>query len=174
MNPPMPRVLAVALAALLSVLLAGGCASKSATVTNKREALIPTGPEARLAKESFALHTGLAVGAFHRYVWTPYEAGAFGSRPRVRLGVVIKAASAALFAVHELRAAHSDALASGTLRPLAHRIEALRRKLANLGSLFKHGALSPTEVIATAGAVAELRSAAHRLGGRIRKVAPVF
>jgi hypothetical protein len=173
----MTRLPAIALSALLLVLVAAGCAGKSATPTNKQGTLVPlgpVGPEARAAEESFALHAGLAYGAFHRYVWRPYETGAFEARPTVRLVAVIDAASGAQFAVHELRAAHADAVASGALRPLVQRIDALRRRLAGLGALFKRGALSTADVVGAATEMAQLRSAALRLGGHVRTFSPVF
>lgn len=115
--------------ALLAVLLvlaaaAAGCGSKTITQTGANGALTTkTVPNVHFAKTKFVLHLGLAFGAFHRYIYKPYQAGTFRSGAHGRLTAFIKAALAALFIKREIRLAgvaaqNSPALCKIVLSPL--------------------------------------------------------
>ncbi len=120
----------------------------------------------------FVLHMGLAFGAFHRYIYKPLKAGAFKSGAPGRVKALVKAGAAALFAVHELKVAHQDALSDSHLRPVANKIDALTAKLGSLGAALKAGSLNPANIADAAGAVDALGASSSGLGVAIKEVAP--
>ena len=126
------------------------------------------------AKTKFVLHMGLAFGAFHRYVYKPYKAGAFRSGAQGRVKAFLKAASGAVFAVHELKTARDDALSDSHLRPLAERVERLLHSLTSLGGSLKGGILHPAAIESAAAAVTSLGAASGGLGATIKEVAPTL
>jgi hypothetical protein len=65
-------------------------------------------------KTKFALHAGLAFGAFHHFIYAPYKAGTLHG-----VAAPAKAGLAGLFTVHELKLAKADAESSPTLCHLA-------------------------------------------------------
>jgi hypothetical protein len=79
-----------------------------------------------------------------------------------------------VFAVHELRTAHEDALSDDHLRPLAERTERLLKSLTMLGSSLKGGSLNTSAILGTASAVTSLGAASSGLGAAIKEVAPVL
>jgi hypothetical protein len=118
---------------LLALLLAGcllvtGC-SKSATTSSTTAAPVgtaaagttstsstcPTSNTTAFAKTKFVLHTGLAFGTFHRYIYKPYKAGTFAKGAHGRIVAFVKAAATVLFIKRELRLATDDVKANPTL-----------------------------------------------------------
>jgi hypothetical protein len=87
---------------------------------------------------------------------------------------VLKAGAAALFAVHELKVAHEDALSDSHLRSLANKIDQLTGKLGSLGSALKGGVLNPASILGSAGAVDSLGAASSGLGVGIKDVVPAL
>ncbi|HEY2226122.1 hypothetical protein [Actinomycetospora sp.] len=75
----------------------------------------PTSNTTAFAKTKFLLHAGLAFGAFHRYLWKPYQAGTFGKGANGRVTAFIKGGLAALFVKREVRLASEDVKANPTL-----------------------------------------------------------
>jgi hypothetical protein len=57
----------------------------------------PANATTTFAKSKFLLHAGLAFGAFHRYLWKPYQAGTFGKGAGGRVTAFVKGGLAALF-----------------------------------------------------------------------------
>jgi hypothetical protein len=166
-------ILAVILAVL--ALAFTGCGSTTVTTTSADGQLATQAvPNIRFAKAKFALHMGLAFGAFHRYIYKPFQTGAFNAGSPHRLRTFVKGGSAALFAVHELRTAREDALSNDRLRPLAERIEPLRGRLTSLGSSLKHGSLDTNAILAAAGAVSTLGSESGGLGVTIKELSPAL
>jgi hypothetical protein len=164
------------LAVLLALALAtSGCAGKTVAITSANGSVTSrTVPDVHFAKTKFVIHMGLAFGAFHRYVYKPYRAGAFRSGAQGRLRAFLKAASGAVFAVHELRTARDDALSDSRLRPLAEKVEGLLGKLTSLGVSLKGGALHPAAIESAAAGVTSLGAASGGLGARIKQVAPAL
>jgi hypothetical protein len=167
-----------ATAVLLIVLLAlavAGCGTKTVSSTGVNGAVTTrTVPDVHFAKTKFVLHMGLAFGAFHRYVYTPYKNGAFRSGADGRVKTILKAATASVFAAHELKTARDDALSDQHLRPLAEKIEVLLGRFTSLGSSFKGGSLSPAAIVAAATAVGSLGAASGGVGAAIKEVAPAL
>jgi hypothetical protein len=75
----------------------------------------PTSNTISFAKTKFVLHTGLAFGAFHRYLYKPYKAGTFKKGADGRITAIIKGGLAALFVKREIRLASADVKANPTL-----------------------------------------------------------
>jgi hypothetical protein len=75
----------------------------------------PSSNTIAFAKTKFVLHTGLAFGAFHRYLYKPYQAGTFKKGASGRITAFIKGGLAALFVKREIRLASADVKANPTL-----------------------------------------------------------
>ena len=167
------RSLTLVLVLAVLAVATAGCGSKTVAVTSANGSVTTrTVPDVHFAKTKFVLHMGLAFGAFHRYVYRPYEAGAFRSGAPGRVKALLKAASGAVFAVHELKTARDDALSDSRLRPLAEKLEGLLSKLSSLGGSLKGGILNPAAIESAAGAVSSVGAASGGLGARIKEVAP--
>jgi hypothetical protein len=163
----MRRALALLAAAVLLVLC--GCGGAEVTTTTnaqgKRE-LVCQG-RVHFARTKFLLHSGLAFGAFHRYILKPYRAGTFRRGAAGRRRALVKGAAAALFAVHELKVARNDAVCDGaTLHRLAGSVSRALAALSPLQALKAGGGLG---AIATAiGAFDRLGAAASQNGAPIK------
>lgn len=90
----------------------GNGASVAATASGTQ---CPTSNTTAFAKTQFVLHAGLGFGAFHRYIYKPFKAGAFQSGARGRIVAFGKAGVAALFIKREVRLASDDVKANPTL-----------------------------------------------------------
>jgi hypothetical protein len=158
------------------LLLAGalgltGCGTKTVTNTGANgQATTQTVPNVHFAKTKFVLHMGLAFGAIHRYIYKPLRNGALRSGAPGRVKVLLKGAAAATFAVHELKIAREDALASDLLRPLVNKMDALRTKLTGLVSKLKNGSVNPAAILSSSGAANALGSASSGLGVGIKDI----
>jgi hypothetical protein len=117
------------------VLVVGGCGHKQAATGNSASTSdsIPADPSGdagdaapiaqtcpdqattSFAKTKFVAHSGLAFGAFHHWLWKPFEAGTFKSGASGRIGAFIKGGLAALFVKREIRLATTDVQADPTL-----------------------------------------------------------
>jgi hypothetical protein len=75
----------------------------------------PTSNTVAFAKTKFLAHTGLAFGAFHRYLYKPFQAGTFKKGANGRIAAFIKGGLAALFVKREIRLASVDVKANPTL-----------------------------------------------------------
>ena len=140
----MMRVPAAVAAVLLSVLLLAACGktqSSSAPTTATGAASGASGQTAacsqvgtqHLPTASFALHAGLAFGAFHHFIYKPYRAGSLSQGAPHRVFNIAKAAAAAAFTYHELKEARSDAEASPTLCHLVAPLDSLESRFSTLG-----------------------------------------
>ena len=162
-----------ALALLIAALAVAGCGSSSKTVASTGSngtVTTQTVPNVHFAKTKFLLHSGLAFGAFHRYIYKPLRAGALRSGAPGRVRVLLKGAAAAAFIVHELRLARDDALSSDLLRPLANRVDAFESKVGGLVSGLKSGSVNPTAILSSSAAADALGSASNGLGANIKDI----
>ncbi len=163
------------------VLLASGCAAKSSSsgqVATPPSGVAasagstaaspaadangcPTSNTTSFAKTKFLAHTGLAFGAFHRYVYKPYQAGSFSSGTTLQKGLVYgKAGAAVLFVKREVRLAIVDVQANPLLcKSLAAPLSSLSDKIGGVVTKLKGGDASgiqdaQTAVTAIEGAAA--------------------
>ena len=127
---------------VLVVLVAAGCGGSG---------------KIHFATTKFVLHSGLAFGAFHHFIYTPLKAGDF-KHPLQHKGEVVKAGLAAVFAVHELKIAYKDAKASKLLSKLAGSLGALEAKLAALGGGLKLGQLNAGDITSVNSDIASITS----------------
>jgi hypothetical protein len=170
---PLPTTPRAAALLLVLALATAGCGSRTVATTGPDgQRTTRTVPNIHFAKSKFVLHAGLALGAFHRYISKPLQKGAFGAGAPHRLRTIVKAGTAALFAVHELRMAREDALADDRLRPLAERVERLLGRLTHLGAGLKRGSLDASAILASAGTADALSTASSALGIGIKEIAP--
>ena len=155
--PPLRRRVGVwCIAAMTTLVVAAslaGCGSSS-------------GGHVHFAKTKFALHAGLAFGAFHRYIYKPYKAGGFTPISSHKLAIV-KAGTAGLFAYHEIKIALVDARSSSTLTKLVSPLTALENKLHSLGSGLRSGSLDPSRIGQVNSAVSSLGSRSASSGTSI-------
>jgi hypothetical protein len=162
-----------ALALLVAALAFAGCGSSTKTVSStgaNGQVTTQSVPNVHFAKTKFLLHAGLAFGAFHRYIYKPLRSGALRKGAPGRVAVLLKGAAAALFAVHELKLAHDDALSSDLLRPLANKVDGFGRKLGGLVGGLKNGSVNPAAILSSSAAADALGSASGGLGAGIKDI----
>jgi hypothetical protein len=144
------RVGLILVALLLPLLVITGCGpsstNASASPTAAESAALPSDPSGNqtdaqpidqscptsntksFAKTKFVLHAGLAFGAFHRYLYKPYQAGTFNKGAKGRITAFVKGGLAALFVKREVRLASEDVKASPAL------CKAIAAPLAKIGN----------------------------------------
>jgi len=114
-------------------------ASGSTSVANAG-ASCPASNTTDFAKTKFVLHTGLAFGAFHRYLYKPFQAGTFRSGAHGRITAFVKAGVAALFIKREVRLASEDAKANPTLcKLIAAPLQAISDQVSGVASSLATG-----------------------------------
>jgi hypothetical protein len=145
----MRKLIAVCAVTLLVAVLAGcgsSQSSSSAGSNGQPPAAQATTPKTHFAKTKFALHAGLAFGAFHRYIYKPYKQGKFSGGLLHHKLATVKAALAAGFAYHEVRLALNDARSSKILSALLSPLLALQTKLSALRDGLTHGKADPAAI----------------------------
>jgi hypothetical protein len=153
-----------------AALVAAGCGSgdkdtKVVTATNASgQATTRTVPDVKFAKTKFVLHTGLAVGAFRRWIYKPWKAGTFKQGADGRTTALVKAAAAAAFTANELRLARNAALSDDTLRGVGDRLGGLTDRAQQLVPGFKDGKLNAGEIAALAAGLGSVTALAKQLG----------
>jgi hypothetical protein len=148
----MTRMVRLLVVLLLPLLVITGCkgatpnaAAPPASAANSSGAALPADPPENstdaapidqscpatnttaFAKTKFAAHTGLAFGAFHRYLYKPYQGGTFAKGASGRITAFIKGGLAALFIKREIRLASQDVKANPSL------CKAIAAPLAKIG-----------------------------------------
>lgn len=113
-------------------------AGSSVTASTNAAASCPTDNTQAFPKVRFATNIGLATGAFHRWVWKPYQAGTFTQGAEGRTTALVKAGLATAFSAKQLNDAKNNVKADPQLckifaQPLADlttQFEALKDKVA--------------------------------------------
>lgn len=90
----------------------------------------PTEGTQSFSKARFVLNVGLAAGAFHQWIWKPYQAGGFQDGADGRTANLVKAGLAAAFAAKQVKDATDNVrndpeLCSALAQPLAQLTAAL-------------------------------------------------
>lgn len=164
------RRLTVLLALLALIPLtaaAAGCGAKEkvVTTTNSQGAVSTrTVPSVRFAKVKFVLHSALAYGAFHRYIYKPYRAGSFKSGATGRKKALVKAAAAGVFVANELRLARRAALSDDKLRAIGDRLGGLLKKAGALAAGLKAGQLAGGGISSMSGGLDDIVGLAKKAG----------
>ena len=176
------RLLAATMSLFLVAFLAAGCKSSSspsssgaasssvglATGTSASvsasgtSAQCPTSNTASFAKTKFVLHAGLAFGAFHRYLYKPYQAGTFKSGAHGRISAFLKAGLAALYIKREVRLASADVAANPTLcKAIGAPLRSIGDTIQSAVSKLKGGDASALTAIQTTISSVESKSASN-------------
>ncbi|WP_239313879.1 MULTISPECIES: hypothetical protein [unclassified Frankia] len=166
------------MAALLALVLVGGCgtgtskirsSSGSAATTSATDdsdpednAPCPTAGNTRaFAKTRFALHAGLGLGAFHRYIYKPLKNGGFKAGADQRKRTFVKAAVAGVFTVHELKVAKGFAEANPSL---CNAVQSISDSFSNLTDKLKSGTATEADIDASENSFAGLQRSATSNG----------
>lgn len=170
---------ALTMTVLLTVALLVGCGGTTATVSPERAgaanpAAIATPTDAeynspcptagntkRFAKTRFALHAGLALGAFHRYIYKPLRSGGFKAGAEKRKRTFLKAAVAGAFALHELKVAKRFAAANPTL---CKAVQGVSAKFDALTGKLKSGTATEADLAASKNSMTDLQQRASKTG----------
>ncbi|MER6946119.1 hypothetical protein ABT294_19010 [Nonomuraea sp. NPDC000554] len=129
--------------------------------TEYNSACPTAGNTKRFAKTRFALHAGLALGAFHRYIYKPLRSGGFSAGAEGRKRAFVKAAIAGAFALHQLKVAKRFAAANPTL---CKAVESVSSKFTALTDKLKGGTATPTDVDAGKDSLNSLQQDATKTG----------
>ena len=121
----------------------------------------PGGNAKRFAKTRFALHAGLALGAFHRYIYKPLRSGGFKAGAEKRKRTIAKAAIAGAFALHELKVAKGFAVANPSL---CRAVEGVNARFTALTGKLHQGTATQADVDAGQSAMSGLQRDASSTG----------
>ncbi|MFF0577462.1 hypothetical protein ACFY19_10420 [Streptosporangium saharense] len=132
----------------------GAGIAPSPTVSGDDSACPTTGNTKRFAKTRFALHAGLALGAFHRYIYKPLRSGGFKEGADKRKRTFVKAAIAGLFALHELKVAKRFAEANPTL---CRAVQSVSNSFAALTNKLKGGTATEKDLDESQNVFGELQ-----------------
>ncbi len=176
----MRRLLVLLLVVALVPAAVAGCgsSSKPSTTTSGQSSTTSTQPageqpkEVRLAKTKFALHAGLAFGAFHHWIYKPYRAGALRAGAPGRTRALVSAGLAGVFAYHEAKRARDAAQGSPTLRRLVAPLTALSATLATLGPRLRSGNFNPQDIDRANNDIAGVSSQSNQMGAPIKERVP--
>ncbi|MFD0683685.1 hypothetical protein [Actinomadura fibrosa] len=137
-------------------------------------AACPTEQTKKFAKTRFAADAGLSFGAFHRYIWKPYQAGDFQQGADGRKTALVKAAAAGAFAANRLNAARKLINADPKLcKALKQPADAVWSRLTALAKKLKSGQVDPGELGSLSGAIDGLKSTAKdQTGTDIKEKSP--
>ena len=151
-------------------LFIAGCGSSSSTSSSASANAVSstsssTTPNVgRLPTVKFALHAGLAFGAFHPWIYKPLKNGTFSGGVLKHKLALVKAGFAGLFAYHELKIAIRDAQASPKLQKLVAPVTALGDKLKSIGDSAKSGSIDPSTITSANGDATSLSGLAKQAG----------
>ena len=122
----------------------------------------PTNGNSRpFAKTRFALHAGLGLGAFHRYIYKPLKNGGFKAGADKRKRTFVKAAIAGAFTVHELKVAKGFAEANPSL---CNAIQSVTDKFTNLTNKLNSGTATEADLNDDENSFSSLRQTATNNG----------
>lgn len=152
--------------------LAAGCGNDTKVVTgtaSNGQQTTRTVPDVKFAKTKFVLHTGLAIGAFRRWVYKPWKAGTFKKGANGRTAALVKAAAAGAFTANELRLARNAALSDDKLRGLGDKMGTLTDTAKGLIPGLKNGNFSVANIAALAAGLGSLTALANQLGVNVKE-----
>jgi hypothetical protein len=119
----------------------------------------------------FALHAGLAFGAFHRYIYKPLKSGAL-KNPLSHKLAVLKAVAASAFTVHEVKAASEAARSNPKLAKLAAPLMALGAGIGAVVASAKSGKPNLSQLESSNSAIESIKSEASSAGASVAEKAP--
>ncbi len=123
--------------------------------------------ETRFAKTKFVLHAGVAFGAFHRYIYKPYRAGAFKSGAPERTKALAKAGASALVVAVEIKAAKNAAAGDPTLCKLVPSLDRLSGLVSTVAPGLTGGTFNPTQLLDLNKGIEDFKSNSSSSGASI-------
>lgn len=166
--------LALLLILAVSLLAATGCGDDEKVVTGTDASgatTTRTVPNVRFAKTQFVLHTGLAIGAFRRWIYKPWKAGTFQKGADGRTAALVKAAAAGAFTANELRLARNAALSDEKLRGLADRLGGVTDRVKKLVPGLQDGSFDAGDIGVLMAELGGLTALAQTLGVDVKELA---
>ena len=164
----MKRVLVLILGLMIMFGGATACSS-SGTSTNaatigqperfRSERFVRAGRDAEDPKTRLLADLGLTYGAFQRYLYKPYRAGAFQKGANGRTKALIKAGLATAAIVKLLSNASKNAAADPTLCKYVPNINNINSSLSSLAGKVKDGTASTTDIDGTSNLFGQLQKA---------------
>ena len=149
------------------------CGDETKTVsstTPSGEVVTRTVPDVKFAKARFVLHTGLALGAFKRWIYDPWKAGTFSEGAEGRKKALAKAALAGAFSLTQLKEARDAALSDDQLRGLGDKLSSTIGLVSAFVPGLENGKISTLQIIALAGAFAGIKSLAAKDGAPVKPI----
>lgn len=131
-------------------------ASQSASAANASCAQAGT---RKIPKTRLLADLGLTYGAFQRYLYKPYKAGAFQKGANGRTKALVKAGLATAAIVKLLSNASKNAAADPTLCKYVPNINNIKSSLSTLVGKVKNGSASPSEIDGTSNLFGQLQNA---------------
>lgn len=126
-----------------------------------------------LAVPKFALHAGLAFGAFHHFIYVPFKAGKFtGGGFFSKAKTYVEGGLAALFVYHEVKLALADAQHNTALKLLVAPLTATVALFSNVLAKVKAHKLDATSISSAQAAVTTLETQAKTSGSPISEAIP--
>ncbi len=143
---------------------AAGTASQAAsgTVTQTGSASTATCASAgtrKIPKTRLLADLALTYGAFHRYLYKPYQAGTFSKGAKGRTTAIVKAGLASAAIVKLLSNATQNAAADPTLCKYVPNLGTIQGSLTSLTSKIKGGSATSSDVNGTSGLFDQLKNA---------------
>ena len=131
-------------------------ASQSASAANASCAQAGT---RKIPKTRLLADLGLTYGAFQRYLYKPYKAGAFQKGANGRTKALIKAGLATAAIVKLLSNASKNAAADPTMCKYVPNINNIKSCISSLAGKVKDGSASPNEIDGTSNLFGQLQNA---------------
>ena len=157
---------------VIAALAVAGCGSGSSSTTSSATVAATTASASTssggVSAAKFVLHTGLAFGAFQRYIYKPIKAGDL-QNPLSHKLTALKATAAAALMVHEIKLAVTAAQGSPALLKLVAPLSALA---AGVKSAVAAGTVSPTTLATGESVIESIKSQAAGAGVTIIEKAP--
>jgi hypothetical protein len=113
----------------------------------------------KIPKTRLLADLALTYGAFHRYLYKPYQAGTFSKGAKGRTTAIIKAGLASAAIVKLLSNATQNAAADPTLCKYVPNLDTIKASLASLTSKIKGGSATSGDVNGTSGLFDQLKNA---------------
>ena len=112
----------------------------------------------KIPKTRLLADLALTYGAFHRYLYKPYQAGAFKKGAEGRTKTIIKAVLAAAAIIKLLDNASKNAAADPTLCKYVPNIDSIKSSLGSLGDKIKGGTATDSDVSETSNMFDQLKN----------------
>jgi hypothetical protein len=161
------RPLSVVLVVL--AIAAAGCGSSSSSSSSSATTSASGGAVTNTAK--FALHAGLAFGAFHHFIYKPLKSGEL-KNPLSHKLTLVKAVAAGAFTAHEVKLATEAARGTPALAKFVAPLTAVSAGIGGLVAKAKSGHVESSSLDSTNSAVESIKSDAASAGTSIPEKTP--